>query len=928
MPPTSPTSTFPIYAIHLHAELNLAECGGKAFHLNQMLHRQFPVPPGIVVTNQAFQAFLNQNGLRTRIETHLQTVDLKIPESCQTAAKAIHEAVHLERVPEAVLDAIVKELAILQCVEKLIIRSSAVGEDSAHAAFAGQLDSILHIEPTVEAVGQALKACWASYWSARVLFYQRSRGVSLNGMGVVIQSQVVSAISGVLFTQQPAMASAVEAPNADASMLVEFCEGLGDQLVAGSITPGRGVLCRRTSTWNPSVWPPETLDHDRLTTLCSQLMPQLAAYGLELESVFGGPQDIEWTATEAGQLFLVQSRPITAFGGTSGMRTGTENPVNPASPKVVWSNANVNENFPDPICPLLYSIASLGYYHYFRNLGIAFGISRRRIDTMELPLRNIVGVHSARLYYNLTNIHAVLRIAPFGEMLTESFNLFVGSVQTERINQRLTWSGFARGWLGPALEAVIIAARTTWKFLTLPGRIARFERTVDEFAARTRPQSLAAQSLSELQAHLSKMLEIRCHRWTDASLADAAAMLSYSLLKRFLNHEFPSSDEATLHNSLLKGLRDVVSGTPMLKLWNLSRMIRADTQLRALFGIAPGPARDPITNSAEILLAVQNTPQFKPFRQELDRYLENWGFRCSGELMLTVPSFQERPEALIDILRSYAELDCESPFERLDQHNAERVDSTSQIMAQLGKRWQFRYFPWPKKSFLAKRLLSWTQTAILFRERARLKQALLYSRCRRIVLTIGSKLTQKGLMNQADDAFFLTVQELESLLEGSSMFPTQTSQLIALRSIAHDEFSRHRPPDTFSLPYGAYWKASAEPAPSPVLFSGGSERVLPGVGVCGGVVTARAAVLHDVTEQGRLTSGDILVTRQTDPGWGPVFLLISGLVMERGGMLSHGAILAREYGLPTVVGIADATTRIQPGETITVNGDCGHVELL
>jgi pyruvate,water dikinase len=395
-------------------------------------------------------------------------------------------------------------------------------------------------------------------------------------------------------------------------------------------------------------------------------------------------------------------------------------------------------------------------------------------------------------------------------------------------------------------------------------------------------------------------------------------MLSYGLLKRLLEAEFPANEQAAICNSLLRGLRDIVSSTPAARLWKLSREIRANPRLRELY--ANG-------SDDEVLGQLESGPDFAPFWAALGRYVEEWGFRCSGELMLTVPSFQERPVGLIAILRTYATLEDESPDEQLLRQQTECQRESRRVHQALRQRWLSRLLPWPRKSFVFARLLAWTQRAIVLRERARLKQALLYSRCRRIALAIGARLAAAGTLQQTDDVFFLTVQELDAHLSGQSMFPAQTAELVALRRAAHAELVRRRPPDTFAIPAGAYWRCEESCASTSELPLSSPENCLRGSGVCGGVITARAAVLESVTQLERLSAGAILVTRQTDPGWAPVFPLIKGLVMERGGMLSHGAILAREYGLPTVVGIPDVARRITPGQTVTVNGDRGVVEL-
>ncbi len=260
---------------------------------------------------------------------------------------------------------------------RLIVRSSAVGEDSDQAAFAGQLDSFLNIESEL-GLERAILACWASYWSPRVLFYQRTRKVSLQGMGVVVQSLVPSRLSGILFTRSPSSIEGECSP-----LLVEYCFGYGDELASGKMNPGRFTIDRKNLSWSQETWPENSTSSDDAGLLNSSLITQLGSGAMLLESHFRHPQDIEWTIDQAGKLFFVQTRPITAqatgSGSTATFARKTHHQTEPVGQRVLWSNANVNENFPDPISPLLYSIASAGYYHYFRNLGIALGFDRRRI---------------------------------------------------------------------------------------------------------------------------------------------------------------------------------------------------------------------------------------------------------------------------------------------------------------------------------------------------------------------------------------------------------------------------------------------------------------------------------------------------------------------------------------------------------------------
>jgi pyruvate,water dikinase len=292
--------------------------------------------------------------------------------------------------------------------------------------------------------------------------------------------------------------------------------------------------------------------------------------------------------------------------------------------------------------------------------------------------------------------------------------------------------------------------------------------------------------------------------------------------------------------------------------------------------------------------------------------------------MLTTPSFQEDASPVIGLIRNYLLSDSESPQELLHCQIEQRLADTARVDRELRSRRIVPFVPRPLQRAILSRILRWTQMCICLRERARLKQALLYSRLRRIVLAIGDRLVREHTLERNDDIFFLTADEIDALLAGTAMFPDGVRALVLLRREQHAEVTRLTPPDRFALPEGTCFRP-IDPTESRTAASGSS---LTGVGACGGTVMGPAAVLTDVRESARLHSGDVLVTRQTDPGWGPVFPLISGLVVERGGMLSHGAIIAREFGIPSVVGVRDATRRIGHGQSVTVDGDRGTVTVV
>jgi pyruvate,water dikinase len=761
-----------MYCIPLDGARELDRVGGKAFALARLLRAGFPVPPGFVVTNAA-----RERGLDAELR---------------------------------------EELSRNFSGRRSIVRSSGVGEDGRDASFAGVLESYPGIE-TLEGLERALGACWESARSERASSYQASLGVRLAGMGVIVQEQVDAQVSGVLFTDVGGV------------LLGEYAEGLGTALVEGRVEPGRFSIDRKNG---------KRLVHEpaRNVALDARRIASLTRLGLEVESLFGSPQDVEWAFDRSGRLFVVQSRPITR--------------TTPSRRTVVWSSANVSENFPEPATPFLFSIASLGYEHYFRNLALAFGVPRWRIDEAEPAFRGIIGLQAGRIHYNLTNIHRVLRTVPYGSWLTRSFDDFVGtSGPGAALEERPLRSAF---------ELLVVTMKTGRLYLGLSRRVSEFEATADAFAKRFTPARLNECTLEELRDTLRAFLDIRCHRWLPASLADAAAMVTTGALRALAG---------AAAGDLLKGLPGLVSAQPALELWDLSRRVRSG---------------DPDVETA------------------FEEYLERWGFRCSGELLMTVPSLQEEPERARELLRSYAALDDErSPYEILAAEAASRKRATARIV----------------RGPLRRTLLSWTHRAIELRERVRLKQALLYNRCRVIALQTGERLAASGAIDEREDVFYLTWEELVDV-------PEAARDLVAERKRIREEQSRFSPPEQFTLPEGASYGGGSEASDE------ASSETLTGMAAGSGRARGKAAVLRSSSEGRRLTGQEILIAPQTDPGWGPLFPLIRGLVLERGTLLSHGAILAREFGIPSVVGVRDATKRIADGATVEVDGDRGHVDVL
>ena len=900
MSPTALASARPQGTRHLPlaplVELAAAapSAGAKAHTLARALALGLPVPRGWVLPSPVFLAHARAAGLPAAPAAGLDPREHAAARARSAAfARGLSAIALAPEVHDALAD--LADHARALGLERLIVRSSAEGEDAPQASCAGLLESVVCAP---EDLGEALLEVWASLASPRVLLYQAARGVRLTGCGVLIQPYLDARAAGVLFTCSPD-------PAHGGAPLLEYTFGQGAELVQGNVSPGRYLLPRGATPEHLASAPGESAAEG---AALREVLGELAVLGWTLADAFGGPQDLEWVLEADGALQLVQARPITVRTPPARLR---------------WSNANVNENYPEPLTPFLYSVARESYANYFRALGAAAGLDRAALDAARPQLETAVGVHAGRIYYNLSHIHELLRLLPRGEDLAETFNRFTGAAGVSPARRSLSPGQPDQpgrpGRLGRTLALGRVLGSTAWSLACAERNLRRFEGEVDDYAAATR--RLEGKQTLALCADLRAFLHLRFRRWTPAGVADAAAMLGYGAVRGLLARAFP--EHPTRVNDLLSGLADVVSGEPVDALWALGRLLRASPRLQAHFA-HPDPQAT--------LAALAADPECAEFQGALERWLERWGFRCSGELLLTRPSYQDEPQRLVPLIRAYAELESAGPGAiQARQETVRRVNTRRALASLRGVRG--RALAWALSLSLA-----WTRRAIAWRERARLKQALLYARLRGVVLALGARLVDQGLLSEPADAWFLTHAELIELGSGVAMFPRAALELVALRRRAHAEVSAETPPDAFELAEGRYLEPGgrgAQPAPSTVGArpSPGDANdqdglVLRGTAASAGLVRGRAIVLDDVSEAERLRPGDVLVVRQTDPGWAPVFFLLGGLVLERGGMLSHGAILAREYGIPTVVDVESATTRVPTGAEVELDGEAGSLRIL
>jgi rifampicin phosphotransferase len=743
------------------------------------------------------------------------------------------------------------------------VRSSAVAEDDPDGSMAGLLET--HLGVAAEDVAARLRDCWASLFSPRARAYLGRHGASAHSaealrMGVIVQRQLAPRWAGVLFTVDPSR-------RAGDAMVLEWVEGLGEALVSGRVSPARLVLPRR------GVRLP-----DHLHPALARALTDLHAQALRAERVFGQPLDLEWCADDEG-LHLLQARPVTAFGGP-GM--------------CAWSSTNVGENYPAALCPFTWSVVDRFRRRYVESLAERLWVPGPCRAALRPLFEDLLGVHRGRVHYNLSGWYRMFARLPGGTLLRRCFDRY--------IDQPVPLAGPSAEPELPSVPAWRIVPALIRRYLTLGRSVAAFVQRFHHHRQGWRRQLDGARSPAAAGRVLAQITAFLDTQWGDAALADLSAMVFPALLQSVAAAWLSPADAARAP-WLLRGL-GLKSTEPLKLLHALGAWVSTHPQLLSL-----------LRAECDAQLAAELDGEGRALWQT---FLDQFGGRCYQELLLTSPTFEERPDLAWHLVRGVLAVGAPDP--------AAREAAEAEVRERLAGELLSRLPLWKRPLFA--RLLGDARRAIAAREEVRLCQGLLYGELRRAALAIGRGLVDRGRLDRPEDIFQLEADEVKRLLHGRFLYPQTIPELIRARREAGvaANADRHSLPSCFVTGEGDEYldrmEEAAGSAPS-------GERAWRGVGVSPGSATGQVRVIVDPVEQaGQLRPGEVLVARATDPGWTPLFLIAGAAVVERGGMLSHAAIVAREVGIPVVVDVALATSALRDGERVRVDGSSGLVEIL
>ena len=765
------------------------------------------------------------------------------------------------------------------------VRSSAGNEDSADNSFAGQFDTFLYVKK--ENVIEKVLEVYKSAFSERIETYRKENNINeITIPSVIIQKMVKSEKSGVAFGANPVNSNIKQ-------VVVSAVYGLGSGLVDGIATADTYTIENNQIEKQIAVKDymhilknNEVVQVDVPKTdvekqvLSDEEILKIKEIVTQASTYFGRYQDIEW-AIEGNEIYLLQSRPITTLGNNK------EGKLN------VFDNSNIVESYGGITTPLTFSFIRMVYENVYIELCKIFKVKQEKIEMNSQMFKNMLALINGRVYYNLYGWYGMLSMFPglgnnkkFMEQMMgvkESLpdDLFPVPAATFKDKLGLVNTGYG------LLKGFIKIKPMTKDFYK------RLNSALEE-------KNLDEMDLYELHEYYYELEKQLLHKWDAPLVNDFLAMIFYGQLKQQCKEIFKDEGDM-VHNDLLCDEGGIISSEPAKRIKQMAKLIKDNNELIN------------VLESGDVLFIKKEIHKYPEFEKLINEYLDKFSDRCLQELKLETLTLKENPISLYGSISTFARRLQNTEFKEIDEKQ-NRIEAEKKVKQKL----RFNVVKKSKFNFILKN----ARYTVKNRENLRFERTRVFGRIRELFLRIGFILTSMNVIEDKRDIFYLEVDEILYYIDGKST-TNNLKELIAIRKKQYQKYNTQIPDERFYT-YGAvnvgnnFKREQKRTQTSDEIFE------LKGIGASPGNVTGKVRVIKDPANA-KLEQGEILVAEYTDPGWIMLFPAASGILVERGSLLSHSAIVSRELGIPAVVGITGLLNNIQDGDVVELDGTTGIV---
>jgi pyruvate,water dikinase len=906
----------PLQEIDAMGDGAIAAVGGKAANLGRLILAGFPVPPGFCVTTEAYRLAAGDT-LRPVLD-RLATTPATDTDALARLARHARDLLMAAPLPPQVAAAVTTAYLALGDGTPVAVRSSATAEDLATASFAGQQDTYLNVVGTDDVLS-AVHRCWASLWTDRAVTYRAVNGIDHGSvrLAVVVQTLVDAAVAGVMFTVNPVTGSREQT-------VLDASPGLGESVVSGMVNPDRFVaesltgriVERRLGDKRVTVRASadggtthETRDEAaREYCLTDGQVRDLVALGRRVSALYGSPQDTEWALDADGALWLTQARPVTTLFPIP-VREPNREPesrsgADPGPGHDTGLRARDDAAGRDLQVFFCFSVAQ-GVNGPLTPMGMATlrVVGSSAATTLGFPVADVLAGPPAeyesvgRLFLDITTLMRSSlgrTVAPkvLDVMEARSAEILRSLFDDPRLSVVHT---SPMPWIRRILSLVVRyrVPLQVGRALVRPSSVTRLATQIEDEVRRATTVEDGAGSPTRLELVITaagRVAPLFPRVMPVVGVGFALLGLAGKLLG-------PLAEPGDLQG-VLRSLPNNVTTEMDLQLWHLATAVKADPASAAAL-------RD--TPASQLVTAYRSGTLPPVLQQELARFLDRYGHRSVAEIDIGTPRWADDPTYILGVLANYLRLDDGRPTPHdVFTRGAEQAEAlVTSLTARAARRGRMRG---RVVGFSLRR----AREFVGLRELPKYLMVLTLSRLRVQLTAVGADLVGPGRLAAADDIYFLDLREAWEALNGRDF-----RDVVRTRRAEHAQEQRRRHVPRVLLSDGTEPEADSV---APERTDG----ALAGTPASAGRVTGTVRVIRDPVGA-HLEPGEILVAPSTDPGWTPLFLTAGALVMEMGGANSHGAVVAREYGIPAVVGVAGATTRLVTGQRITVDGAKGLV---
>jgi pyruvate,water dikinase len=877
--------------------------GGKAYHLQELEKASTLVPKWFVLSTEAFVEFKNQikKDFFSFTEKEIEELFLTtpFPENMEEQIKSAYRNLGSDAFGVSV-------------------RSSAQSEDSLTHSFAGQFSTFLHQE-SLEDVFCSIKKCWASLYSDRAKNYiQKDTALQLSElkMAVVIQQMIPSDVSGVLFTRDPMHPTEMD------MLRVSAAYGLGEGLVSGQLEADEFVVHKSTYEVKEKIISKKVLkliqhkgsvqaapvekELQDISCLSSEQLKKICELSKSLESYFKLPQDVEW-AFFNNELYCLQTRPITTLPPRE-----FEDHTLKGEQCILWDNSNITESYNGVTTPLTFSHISRAYTQVYFQYCSFMGVPQKTIKENESTFRNMLGLIRGRVYYNLGSWYRMIFLFPFAGTSKGFMETMMG-VRQQLKPELASLFDFTknpptyRWW-----QVSYLLVRNVYFLLSVKKRISAFKDTFNHIYIKAFQLSFRNHSTTFGLEYYNFLLKNLLSKWQAPIISDTRCMLFFGILKKLCEKWILNNDHSGIYNDLLSAQKDLPSTEPTRLLMHMAKIIEGRGGDLKQWWLTT-PVHDIQENISE---------KDKELHAALQTFLAKYGFRCINELKLESIDLHEDPSFVLEAVKRFLLAGKLSTAEIIAK------EEETYLKALRTAKKSMNAFKWILFSWI----LTKARSAVKDREELRLLRTNIFGICRRIFKSIGEKYAALKIIESPMDIFYLTIDEIIAYEEGRSLMVN----LQALALLRKNEFDHYKktiqPPDRFFTKGSASlnMKFTAVLSDQDLLLKDTTElepNMLKGTPCSPGVVEGIVRVVREV-EDAQGMSHEILVAERTDPGWVPIFPSCSALLIERGSLLSHSAIVARELGIPTIVGITGLMKKLKTGMRVRLDAAKGSITIL